>query len=66
MYRVLRAEMMKAGISVAVLADRIGVSEKTLRNKLNGTTDFTWPEALTIKRIINPKGSMEELFQKME
>lgn len=63
MYRVLRGEMVKAGISVAKLAEKIGISEKSLRNKLNGTTDFTWPEAKTIRKIVNPNADMEELFK---
>lgn len=64
MYRFLRGEMVKANISVAVLAKKIGIAEKSLRNKLNGETDFTWPEALAIRKIINPKLEMEELFKK--
>lgn len=64
MYRFLRGEMVKANISVAVLAKKIGIAEKSLRNKLNGETDFTWPEALAIRKIINPRLKMEELFKK--
>lgn len=64
MYRFLRGEMVKANISVAVLAKKIGIAEKSLRNKLNGETDFTWPEALAIRKIINPSLKMEELFKK--
>lgn len=64
MYRVLRGEMVKAGLSVAKLAEKIGVAEKTLRNKLNGETDFTFPEAKTIRNQVNPKMSLEELFKR--
>lgn len=63
MYRILRGEMVKANISVSKLSSQIGVTDKTLRNKLKGETDFTWPEALTIRRIVNPNMDMEELFQ---
>ena len=38
--------MVKSNIPVYKLAQEIGVAEKTLRNKLNGETDFTWQEAL--------------------
>ncbi len=58
--------MVKANFSVASLAKEIGVSEKTLRNKLNGDTDFTFPEATTIRGIVNPKMSLEELFERDE
>lgn len=64
LYRILRAEMVKANLSVAVLASKIGVTEKTLRNKLNGESDFTWPEAQTIRRLVNPNIGIEELFKK--
>lgn len=66
LYRNLRAEMARANITVAILAHQIGVTEKTLRNKLNGETDFTWPEALTIRRLVNPKVEIEEMFEKEE
>ena len=62
MYPNLRFEMIKANISIVSLAGRIGVSEKTLRNKIKGETDFTWKEALTVRRIVNPQMSMEEMF----
>ena len=39
MYRFLKAEMIKANISVPKLAKKIGVSEKTLRNKINESTE---------------------------
>lgn len=63
-YSFLRGEMYKSRISIKALAKQIGVSEKTLRNKIEGATDFTWPEALTVRRIVNPHISMEELFKR--
>ena len=66
MYQNLRGEMAKANITVVSLAAQIGVSEKTLRNKLNGETDFTWKEALSVRKIVNPAMSMEEMFQSFE
>lgn len=64
MYSFLRGEMYKAHITVSALARQIGVTEKTLRNKISGETDFTWPEALTVRNIVNPEIGMEELFKK--
>ncbi|MHC1722775.1 MAG: transcriptional regulator [Aminipila sp.] len=40
----------------------IGVSEKTLRNKLMGLTDFTWSEAKKIKNEFFPRDDYDELF----
>ena len=58
--------MVKSNIPVYKLAQEIGVAEKTLRNKLNGETDFTWKEALKVRKIVNPEMELEELFQTEE
>ena len=62
MYSFLRGEMYRAGITITALASQIGISEKSMRNKINGETEFTWPEALAVRRIVSPKKTMEELF----
>jgi toxin-antitoxin system, antitoxin component, xre family len=62
MHRVLKAEMVKKGMTIAQLAAKIGVSEKTLRNKINGDTDFTLPEAQAIRRILESDLTLDELF----
>lgn len=61
-HSVLRLAIMKAGITIKKLASDIGVSEKTLRNKLDGVTDFTWPEAQAIRDIVSPGSEIETLF----
>lgn len=63
MYSFLRGEMIKANITITSLAQKIGVTEKTMRNKINGDTDFTWTEALKVRDIVNPSLKMEKLFQ---
>lgn len=62
MHRTLRAEMVREKITITQLASEIGVSEKTLRNKINGDTDFTLPEAQAIRRILKSKLTLDELF----
>lgn len=37
-------------------------SASCMVNILKGETDFTWKEALTVRRIVNPQMSMEEMF----
>ena len=64
MYDILRKEITGSSLSIAKLAVQIGVTEKTLRNKISGKTEFTWPEVLQIRDIVSPKGTLEELFQK--
>lgn len=63
MHRNLRAEMVKKNKTICQLASDIGVVEKTLRNKINGDTDFTLPEAQAIRRILNSDLTLDELFQ---
>ncbi len=66
MYQNLKNEIIKSNIKISKLSIRIGVTEKTLRNKLNGITEFTWPEVLRIRDMIAPQASLEELFTKEE
>lgn len=66
MYRFLKGEIAKSNYSMKMLAEELGMSDKTLRNKVNGITDFTWPEALAIRKLINPEANIEELFAKEE
>ena len=54
--------MIREKITITQLASEIGVSEKTLRNKINGDTDFTLPEAQAIRRILKSKLTLDELF----
>ncbi|PWJ27949.1 hypothetical protein A8806_110124 [Faecalicatena orotica] len=66
MYRVLKGEMVKNGITVRELALKIGITERGLRNKINGKTSFSWDEVLKIKTEAFPDALLEELFQKDE
>ena len=66
MFRVLRGEMVKSNITIAKLAGMIGISEKSLRNKISGVTEFTWNEVLKIREIVSPSMSLEELFLVIE
>ena len=62
MYRILKGEMVKANISIKELAFKLGITERSLRNKINGVTAFTWSEVLEIRKIVSPSMSLEELF----
>lgn len=63
MYRVLKGEMVKADINIRELAFKIGITERSLRNKINGVTAFTWNEVLEIRKIVSPSMALEELFK---
>ena len=45
------------------LKNLLQVSEKTIRNKLSGKTDFTWKEVKTIKNKYFPDDDLECLFE---
>ena len=44
MYKNLISVLRAKGISNRQLAEILGISEKSVNNKLNGRTDFTLPE----------------------
>lgn len=58
----LKAEMERYGITILDIQLLLGVSERTVRNKLSGETDFTYPEALKIRDAFFPNYRMEYLF----
>lgn len=65
----LIAELVRAGMQPRTvaksIAQTIGVSEKTARNKINGITEWTLPEAIKINEVYFSGGqSVEYLFEK--
>ena len=62
MFRELLGEMIKKGISKADLAKVLKISERTLKNKLNGITDFSWSEVKKIKSVVAPEMECSKLF----
>lgn len=61
-YPVLTAEMAKRQITKKAVAKRLGICEKTMHNKFNGVTEFTWPETCVIRDTFFPDMSKDELF----
>lgn len=68
MYRILKAEMVRANISIKQLSMKLDITERSLRNKINGVTEFTLSESFRINEVMNEKTklniSLEELFEK--
>lgn len=62
MLKNLRDAMAIKNITTVAVAKLIGTTEKTINNKLNGNTDFTLPEALTIKNNLFPEYDLCYLF----
>lgn len=66
MYYELLGEIARKGVSKKQLAKEVGISEKTLFNKLNGKSDFTWSEVKQIKKALHTNLSLEKLFNNSE
>lgn len=65
-YPILIGEIAKRGIKKTAIARQLGISERTLYNKLSGIVDFTWPEVLAIKSCFFPDIDPQQLFAKAE
>ena len=63
MYLRLKFEITRKGYTIETFAKKMNVAEKTLRNKINGATDFTWLECLKIREILETDLPLEELFE---
>lgn len=58
----LRAEMARHAVRTADIAERIGRSERSVREKIKGSVQFSIGEARTIKETLFPDCSLEYLF----
>lgn len=63
MYYRLRNEINRRGYTIKKFSQIIGMSEKSLRNKINGATEFSWSEVLRIRDMLHTNLSLEELFK---
>lgn len=63
-YKTLAGEIAKRGIKKKVIAARIGVSERSFYNKLNGDAPFTWEEVCKITKYFFPDMDKNILFSK--
>ena len=66
MFKNLRQALAKKGITLKSYAEFLGVTEKTLQNKLNGITDFTYSEVEKTTRILFPEYRLDYLFSRSE
>lgn len=62
MYRVLIGKMAEHGILQKDLAALIGVTEKSLSQKINGKSKFALDQAMIIRDKVAPEMSIDELF----
>lgn len=62
----LEYRMKQEGVSRTDIQALLNVSEKTVRNKLSGETDFTWSEVRAIRTKYFPKDDFIKLFEQSE
>ena len=62
-YPVLEAEMAKRKVKRMQMALVIGVNYRTLYNKLNGYTPFTWNEVAAIRKAFFADMTSDQLFE---
>lgn len=66
LYPVLAGEIAKRGIKKATIAKQLGISNRTLYNKLYGLADFTWTEVLEIRSCFFPDIDPQLLFSRVD
>lgn len=65
-YPTLELEIYKKGLKLNRMAEQLGISPKTLSNKLKGTTEFTWLEICKIQKEFFPMFTKDELFERVQ
>ncbi len=63
MFPNLKAEMARKNIKNDRICEILGVSEKTVRNYLNGKTKIAWLDVLKIQNELFPGCKIEYLFR---
>lgn len=66
MFKNLRQALAERGMTVKAYAEFLGVSEKTISNKLNGSTEFTFDEVERTSRFLFPQYKIGYLFARTQ
>lgn len=61
-YRNLRGAIASKGIKYKKIAEVLGISAKSLSNKMNRKSPFTWEEVCTIQKEFFPEMEKDNLF----
>ena len=61
-YPNLEVKIFKRGIKQKALADALGISVRSLHNKLKGIVPFTWPEVCVMQTEFFPEATKDELL----
>lgn len=63
-YPTLEGEIAKRGIKKCAIASRVGISARSLSNKLSGRMSFTLDEAFQIQKQFFPNIDINDLFKR--
>ena len=66
MYKNLLEILNKKKITMKAYAEFLGVSEKTVQNKVYGRTEFTLSEATKTCSFIAPEYKLDFIFERVE
>ena len=61
-YEYLNGKIAERGIKKLTIAAALDITQKTLKNKLDGRSQFTWQEACTLQRTFFPDIAKDALF----
>lgn len=59
-YNLVKGYLRTAGFTMAATAAELGITQRTLHNKIKGKSEFTLDEALKIKSMVGR--SIEDIF----
>ena len=62
MYRVLIGKMAENNISRKQLAEKMGITERSVGSWINGTVNINLVQAKLVRDIVAPEMSLDELF----
>lgn len=65
MFRNLKAELARAGMTTNDYAKELNISQKSVTNKYNGEREFKLNEMIVTKKLF-PDCSLDYLFEKMD
>ena len=63
-YPTLVGEIARRGNKKSAIAKHLGISERTLYNKMSGVVSFTWDEVVAINSCFFPDLDKNMLFEK--
>lgn len=63
MYSNLKTVLIQKRVSMKSVAELLGITEKSIQNKINEKTDFTLAETKKIRALICPEFDFNYLFE---